>query len=334
MAQRRAQGPVPSPVVEDSIQGILGGDFSQAERSLLYEIGGADTLGRPTTGYRYTPERTPFYTYLVNTSGWNESINSDGGRTAAVAYRTRIFQSGQGDAVAYNASVFVRGTREGSTSFLANPAGSILNGDMFAGDDGVYLNAGEFLLRDLGRDAAAVGWVVNLDRRNATGAKQVYWAGFRAQGIGTQPADAAFSSFGRFRTGLDTTVAEIPPDGAAVAVRAGQRIALAAVPRDYRGMADAGQVFVQATSGLGITLSAPGPISIGGDKAGIIVNAHRAGGVVLGTSSGPLRLSPAGTAVVFPQATADPAEAEDGSMYYNTVMHKLRLRVDGAWTSL
>lgn len=199
----------------------FNGDLSRVPFAVQHNILGVATLGQPTSGYMYTPEAYPHYTYLYNASGHNEALDSNEGRTAAVAYNTRVYNAGQGDMMAFRGSGFVTGTKSGSTSFLANPAVSLFAGDVTAGADGVYLNPGEMVLRDGGFDVAANGWVINLDRNNVTRAKDAFWTGFRAQSLGTQAPDAAFSASGAFGIGLDVVPATV---GAAVTMKADQKI--------------------------------------------------------------------------------------------------------------
>ena len=208
----------------DTIASAFDGDLSGVSVAVRHRITGDTTLGQPEGGYRYTPETSPHYTFLQNESGHNRGTDGNAGRTSAVAYRTKVMELGQGDAAAYNASVFVRGRREGPTHCLANAAGSIINGSMHAGNDGVYLNPGEWVLRDRGFDIATIGWVVNLDRNNATGALGAYWAGYAAQSVGRAPVDDAFAARGRYRVGVSLARAELDETQAAVALRAGQRI--------------------------------------------------------------------------------------------------------------
>lgn len=200
----------------DSVDTAFGGDISKIQLAFEHRITGVATLGQPSSGYLYTPEAYPFYGWLYNESGHNQSTSTNTGRTAAAMFRARVYQAGQGDAVAYNASVYVTGTRSGSTSFLANPAGVIINGDMQGGTDGVYLNPGEWHLSDLGNDIAAIGWVVNLDRSDATGAKNAWWAGFRAQSTGSADADSAFSVAGAFKFAFDASQGTYPNNAAFV----------------------------------------------------------------------------------------------------------------------
>ncbi len=214
----------------NSVLTAFDGDFSDVPFPVEHRITGAATLGQPTTGYLYTPETTPHYTYLFNSSGHNESTTGNGGRTGATAYRTTVFHSGQGDAVAYNASVFVTGQKPGAsgpTGWLANPAGVLLNGEVTAGSDGVYLNNLEINLKGQTYDVAGVGCVFNFLRNNATGALGAGWDGIRFQSSGTQPVDAGlrFVGNGGFRVGVNF-VEMVSADSAAIAMAAGQRIYL------------------------------------------------------------------------------------------------------------
>jgi hypothetical protein len=163
---------------------------------------------------------------LRNESGHNQETAGNGGRTGICAYQTKVDQHGQGDAVAYNGLIFVTGTKSGSTHFLANPAGVLLNGSLQAGADGVYLNTVEFDMQDGGFDCAGIGTVTNLSRTNAAGAKSVVWMGHRVQGTGTEYADVAYSATGKIKIGLDTTNMDAGILQRAVTMKANQRIYL------------------------------------------------------------------------------------------------------------
>lgn len=215
----------------DSVTTAFNGDWSHAHGE-EYRITGPNTLGRPQTGYRFTPEATPHYLYLYNSSGWNQETGGDGGRTAATAYRTQGFQAGQGDLILNSADCFVTGSRPGATSFLANPACTLFAGETFAGRDGVYLNPVEIDLDDQGHDAAGIAYVANLKRTNNGGALGVMWAGVRLQSTGSAPADVALSATGPWSFGLDFTPAKFGLGEAAIALSRGQRIYGAAVNAD------------------------------------------------------------------------------------------------------
>jgi hypothetical protein len=208
----------------DSLLTAFNGDLSRCQFAVGHNISGAATLTQPTTGYVYTPEVYPHYTYLNNTSGWNQSTSGNDGRTQACAYFTRIDNYGQGDCVAYNASAFVSGTRSGSTNFLANPAAGLFSGQVSAGSDGVYLNPYETILSDNGYDVAAVGIVNNFVRTNATGAKSVFWHGYRAQNQGTATCDAVISATGLWVTGLDLAMSDFGANKGAVSLKANDRV--------------------------------------------------------------------------------------------------------------
>ena len=215
----------------DSVQTALRGDWSHAHGE-EYRITGADTLGRPRTGYRFTPEATPHYLYLYNASGWNQDTGGNGGRTAASAYRTQGFQAGQGDLILNSAGCFVTGSKPGATSFLANPACTLFAGETFAGQNGVYLNPVEIDLDDQGHDVAGIAYVANLKRTNGAGALQALWAGVRLQSVGSAAADVAWSATGRWNLGLDLTAAKLGAGEAAITLSRGQRIYGDAVDND------------------------------------------------------------------------------------------------------
>lgn len=211
---------------EGSVTTAFNGDWSHVNFAIEHRISGATTLGQPATGYIYVPEAVPNYTYLFNTSGWNQSTSSNVGRTGISAYRAKVDQYGQGDAVCFNASAFVTGTKAGSTHFLANPAAVLFNGDMTAGAAGTYMNPYETYCTDNGFDVACIGIVNNLNRTNGTGAKSAFWGGFRAQNTGTVAVDNLLSATGKWTVGLDLSMSttDFGANQAAISLKSGQRI--------------------------------------------------------------------------------------------------------------
>ena len=209
---------------EQSILTAFDGDFSRCSLAIDHRIEGSDTLTQPATGYVYYPPAYPNYGFLFNTSGHNESLDSNDGRTAACYHRVRLDHNGQGDAVAYNGSVLVRNNKAGSTSFLANPAAVLFNGDVFGGADGVYLNPREIGMADNGFDVAAVGDVIKGARTNNTGDKDVWWQGYRAQNTGTLPWDTFANCVGAFNFGVDLSYGNFGADEAAITLKEGQRV--------------------------------------------------------------------------------------------------------------
>jgi hypothetical protein len=211
-----------------SVDTAFNGDLSKNQIAMEHRITGAATLGQPATGYLYRPEAMPIYGYLYNASGWNNSTSGNDGRTGVAFSRVQVFQSGQGDAVCYNASAFVTGAKAGATDFLANPAAVLFNGDIEGGQDGVYLNAGEFALRDGGFDVAGIGFVYNLYRTNNTGALGVWWAGVRVQSQGTVPVDQVIGVAGDFANGIDFAMGNVDfgANQAAISLKGNQRIYL------------------------------------------------------------------------------------------------------------
>lgn len=214
----------PSRGDETSFATAFNGDWSHVLDSTGYAVTGTSTLGTPATGYLFTPEATPHYTYLYNSSGWNQSTSGNDGRTNVGAYRTAIYNVGQGDAQGYSSTCFVNSSLPGATSYLANPECGVIGGDTFAGSDGVYLDADEMQMQDFGHDAAAAGLVRNFYRNNDTGALKAWWVGTRLQSNGTKRADVAYSAAGGWNFGLDLSYVDFGTNQAAVTLAANQRI--------------------------------------------------------------------------------------------------------------
>lgn len=214
----------------DSVVTAFDGDQSSCSFPIEHRILD-DALGAPTSGYLGTPETAAIRTYTYVESGHNQATDAPDGRTGAATHFASLTHVGQGDAAILHGSVFVAGEKPGSTNFLANPSGIIVNGQVLAGSNGVYLNPCEWLLQDNGYDVAAVGFVANMKRTNSTGAKSAFWNGVRIQSTGTSGIESAYFCSGPFKVGADFTKATFT--GPALALKAGQRIALNCTPGTY-----------------------------------------------------------------------------------------------------
>lgn len=182
----------------------FNGDWSHGQGNEIF-WSGACTLGCPTTGYMFTPELAYDYTYSYNTSGSNHDTADNGGRTAAVAHFTQVYQHGQGDDMAYQAQCFGDTTNPGATSWLAEPACTLYGGQATAGANGFYLNPVEIQLNDNSFDATGIAYVTNLTRTVNTAALGQVWFGARIQSIGSAEIEAAYSASGKMKTFIDAT---------------------------------------------------------------------------------------------------------------------------------
>lgn len=211
----------------DNIETAFNGDWSGSHFPIDLKISGAGTLGTPTTGYLYTNEASAVFTTMENTSGHNESLTGNEGRTAATAFRTIVRNYGQGDCMAYNASAYVSGAlKPGATHWLAQKAGSLFTGDISAGADHVYLNPREIIAQDNGYAVSCIGDVFNMHRTNGGSSQSETWLGYRVQSVGTVQADAAFSLTGKFRVGFDAAFDVVDISGHIISCKSGQKIGL------------------------------------------------------------------------------------------------------------
>lgn len=173
------------------------GDNSESAIQLdwRYENTGVNPFGTAGSSYVYAPHIAPIFAQLrVGADvGFNSTTTQNGpGRSGATVMRARVSHAGQGDAVCFNASAFVSGTKSGATSWLASPAGVLFNGDILAGADHVYLNTTEFRVTSGVYDCAAIGAVYNLIRDVDTGALGDGWDGIRIQSQGTAAINSGF----------------------------------------------------------------------------------------------------------------------------------------------
>ncbi|WP_395337647.1 hypothetical protein WBP06_27890 (plasmid) [Novosphingobium sp. BL-8H] len=176
-------------------------------------INGSETLGRPRTGYLWSTGAAQYSTRLVNSSGWNQSLTGNDGRTGVAAVRTSVQQNGNGDAGAYYGMCQIGGSgRKGASHWLAQPACVILNGDVATTVPHSYLNVQEFSLSDNGRDVAGVGTVYRFERTENAATQGEVWFGIRNQSGGTKAINVGVSNAGPVNIGLDMALATADPD--------------------------------------------------------------------------------------------------------------------------
>ncbi len=218
--------PSPAPGSYDDISTAFTGGLGPSMFQIEHYITGAATMTQPTSGYVFVPTTSAMYMYVNNDSGWNNATNGNEGRTGAAGIFIKADQYGQGDLSGITISGLAVGTKAGSTDFLANPAIVLINGGCYAGSDGVYFNPREWNHRDGGFDVACIGDVINFGRTNATGAKSVFWTGYRVQSYGTAAVDSIMSAGGLFMYGIDFSMQSLTfTSGIALALKANQKIA-------------------------------------------------------------------------------------------------------------
>ena len=193
------------------------------------EIVGAATLGQPTSGYLWNFDAAVARLRVANFSGWNQATDSNAGRTGIATLIVEAQQRGNGDASAIYSTCTVDGVgKPQATSFLAQPACVIMNGDITSNIDGAYLNTFELNHRDDGHDIAVIP-VLNFRRTNNVGAKGVIWNALRMQSDGSKALNAGLNGTGPFNIGVDFSLATADSkwnEGKTVALNmsAGQRI--------------------------------------------------------------------------------------------------------------
>lgn len=239
----------PTTGQQDSIETTYNGDWSNCNFAIEHRITGAGTLGTPATGYLFTNEASAVFTTMESTSGHNEQLNGNEGRTSSVAFRTIVRNYGQGDCMAYNASGFVASTKPGATHWLAQPAVGLFAGDIAAGANHVYLNPREIICHDNGYMVSCVGDVINMNRSNAGIAQGEYWGAYRAQSVGSVMVDNIVSGVGLYRVGIDLagSFLDFGVNKAAISLKADDRI--------YGGNASSNGQYTDSFNGNYLTYS-------------------------------------------------------------------------------
>lgn len=191
----------------NSVTTAFSGDLSAVQFPVEHRIIGTTTLTQPSSGYVFTPEASAYAQFFYNSSGWNQDLGDNNGRTAATFDYSALAQTGQGDAMMHFCNLTTSGVKASATSFLANSASACIAVDHFAGANGVYLQAfGDIDFNDNGFDVAAIGiGAVNLKRTADTEGLGAFWTGTRFQSVGSKPIDAYETWIGPATKGIDMT---------------------------------------------------------------------------------------------------------------------------------
>ncbi|WP_244033319.1 hypothetical protein [Methylobacterium sp. E-016] len=185
----------------------FNGDLGAVGSAHEHIIAGAGTLGQPARGYQQFYESSGEILSVYNTSGWNNSLVGNDGRTGTAGKVFQLYQYGQGDLTAIECFGVVGSTKAGARSFLANPEIACLAGNFYGGADGQYIEfLGDMNINDSGYDIAAAGIVMNFNRSNAVGGLGTNWAGgiFRSSNY---PVDAYWRFVGPSAAGIDMSSA-------------------------------------------------------------------------------------------------------------------------------
>ncbi len=289
-------------------------DYSHALRAEEYFINGATTLGQPVHGYEYMPGAVPHILFFNNSSGWNNSLTGNDGRTMAAGNRVIMQQNGGGDMSAYEAEISCGGTVKGPgglayTDWLAVPACGYQGGDISSTLPHQYMQMQEWHFADQGNDVAVVGSTMGYTRNSTTapGLNNRWVDQLSTCNLfpvtGSLPCDAQHVVSGMWRIGLD--FAEIDTHiTAPIAMQAGQMITLNSAGTDGEGnpsKANLGGDWM-VDDGSGIVFAQNGATTLRLANPANAVNAWQFGGSVSGNA---IVIGPTGADAAIPVIMSD-----------------------------
>ena len=232
-------------------------DYSHTLSAEEYHISGATTLGQPVHNYEGMPGTNAHNLWIDNNSGWNQSHNSNDGRTGGSAYSVVLQHNGGGDFGVFGAQLLCAGgvgpgdgnttagpfgIVNGYTDWLAVPGCGFEGGNISALNPAVYLQKEEFHLSDNGNDVSAIGSVMGYQRTSTTAPKlNNRWINQLTtcnliRPANSIPCDAAYVVGGQWYIGLDFVGgSNIQSFGSTVAMMAGQKITFNGTLSDGEG---------------------------------------------------------------------------------------------------
>ena len=220
-------------------------DYSHVFSAEEFHISGVGTLGQPMHNYESMPGTQAHNLFIDNSSGWNQSHNSNDGRTGSGAYSTVLQQNGGGDFGVFgahiqcaghvgpgdgNTTAGAGGIINGYTDWLAVPECGFIGATEDALSPGQYLQTGEYAINDNGNDVTAIGQVRGYSRTAPTALINNRWLDALITcnlGVGTIPCDAVNAIGGQWVIGDDYIGAAVT---APLAMSFGQKITLNGSP--------------------------------------------------------------------------------------------------------
>lgn len=215
----------------DGIDTAFNGDLSKCIFPIECRItGGMET---PTgTQFINRPEHSPFFLKMYTDQG--QTTEAGGGNQVNALFIETTDASTAGGGIC---GIWIRGavtgTKSSATDALLSTASILIAGQNNSLADGVYLNTMEFQNVDNGFDVSCVGMMMRMNRTNNTGAKNAFWNAFRAANEGSVASDVVMHVSGSWFYGLDFTGATIDTNGAAIALKADQRMSFNATAGTY-----------------------------------------------------------------------------------------------------
>lgn len=193
-----------------SIGTAWNGTLSGVGLAHEHVVTGAATLGQPSSLYQQTIEASGELEYTYNSSGWNNSLSGNSGRTGLAGRYMKVDNFGQGDLNAMQCAGIVASSLTNATSYLASPEIACLAGGLYGGADGAYIEyLGDLNINGNGRDIAAGGLVMNFNRDIALEAIGVNWVGRIFTANGSKPVDSFDRMAGPTAMGIDYSSANL-----------------------------------------------------------------------------------------------------------------------------
>ena len=212
-----------APAIGDvgSVVTAFNGDFSKSINTREFRVAGSVTLGNPLTGeYAQRPEAAGTFSfgYVGSNAGKNLATDWTDGRTGWSFDQYKIHHYGQGDVAVFTLGIDVWQNKAGATHFLANPAGTLINGGVTAWVNNVNIVGAELYISGQSYDVNGTGLAIHLNRNNATGAQEAFWRGISIISSGSQAITFAFGIRGKAQRGLSLELGDFGAAQAAISM--------------------------------------------------------------------------------------------------------------------
>ncbi len=231
-------------------------DYSHTLSAEEFHVSGTGTLGTPLHNYEGMPGTNAHTLLMDSSSGWNQSHNSNDGRTSVGAYQVVLQTNGAGDTGVFGAQMLCNGQAgpgdgntsagpngiiNGYTDWLAVPNCGYQGGNITALAPGQYMQMQEFHLTDNGNDVSAIGSAMGYNRSATTAKINNRWIDQLStcnllHAANAIPCDAAHVIGGQWLIGIDFAGAPgLQQVQYPLAMMANQKITLNSLNNDSEG---------------------------------------------------------------------------------------------------
>ncbi|RAI01118.1 hypothetical protein DLJ53_18045 [Acuticoccus sediminis] len=194
--------------------GYFNGTVPKGLRRRNYNVSN-DATATPVPDFQFAEEASLDVDHVYYKSGYQESYDTDGGRSGFTTYRTKVTQAGRGDCAVYAPDLLVIGDpdiRANATHVQSMAAGDVYGGTVRAGAGNVVIKLGEQHIKDQGNAVRGYAYRYIFERNNDDESNGKVWEGVTLVSRGSKPVNVGFNLQGLgsgFKVGYSSAASNV-----------------------------------------------------------------------------------------------------------------------------